>query len=219
MKTVIGYCRVSSKAQEKSGLGLEAQSDAITQYAATKGYHIDRLVTETASGGLGEIDRPVLAETLASCRKAGHTILVAKLCRLSRDVHFMSGLDVPFESCELGPQDNSLVINLMTAVNQNFRDYIGSQTRAALAAKRARGEPVGNLDNLKGQAHRGSAKIADRALEFAESRRTVLELIDAPSLTTREIAAKLNELGVTNRSGGRWHPSGAQRVMQRLQMA
>jgi Resolvase, N terminal domain len=109
MKNAIGYCRVSTQRQGKSGLGLEAQQSAIRRFAEAEGYTIDHTFVEVETGkGADALDRrPQLAAAMKAARKNKAAILVAKLDRLSRDVHFISGLmthKVRFLVAELGPR-------------------------------------------------------------------------------------------------------------------
>src|SRR6516162_6811275 len=99
MRPAIGYIRVSTTKQGRSGLGLEAQQDALQRFAKTEGFEFAQTFTEVESGKHGDDHRPELAKALQRARKAKAPIVVAKLDRLSRDVHYISGLmkhRVPF---------------------------------------------------------------------------------------------------------------------------
>ena len=107
MRQIVSYIRVSTGKQGKSGLGIEAQRDAIARFAAAEGCEVLAEVVEVETGkGADALDRrPKLAEALAKARKSKAAVVVAKLCRLSRDVAFISGLmaqRVPFIVAELG---------------------------------------------------------------------------------------------------------------------
>src|SRR4249919_2842823 len=109
MKNAIAYYRVSTQQQGRSGLGIEAQQAAIARFCETEGYTLQSAYTEVETGkGCDALERrPQLSTALAAARKARCPVIVAKLCRLSRDVHFISGLmahKVPFIVAELGAE-------------------------------------------------------------------------------------------------------------------
>src|SRR6267143_533303 len=148
MKTAIGYIRVSTARQGKSGLGLEAQQAALARFAEAEGYSLIQTFTEVETGkGADALDRrPQLAAALKAARKHKAPIVVAKLCRLSRDVHFVSGLmahKVPFIVTELGADADPFILHLYAALGEKERDLIASRTKAALAAKKAQGKVLG----------------------------------------------------------------------------
>ena len=110
MSTAISYLRVSTVSQGKSGLGLEAQRAAIQRFAEAEGINLvaEHVEIETGKGADALDRRPVLAAALGQARKTRCPVVVAKLDRLSRDVHFVSGLmahRVPFIVAELGRDD------------------------------------------------------------------------------------------------------------------
>ncbi len=94
MQSAISYVRVSTEKQGRSGLGIEAQRNAIARFADAEGFQIaDEFVEVETGKGADALDRrPELAAALAAARKVGSPVIVAKLCRLCRDVHFISGL-------------------------------------------------------------------------------------------------------------------------------
>ena len=106
-RAIITYIRVSTSQQGRSGLGIEAQREALRHFAVTEGYEVAREFVEIETGkGADAMDRrPQLRAALASARKLRCHVAVAKLDRLSRDVHFISGLmahRIPFVVAELG---------------------------------------------------------------------------------------------------------------------
>lgn len=221
MKNVIGYCRVSTKAQGTSGLGLEAQHESITRYAEQQDYKITEMVTEIASGGGSSLaHRPALEKSLADADRTGATILVAKLCRLSRSAAFVMSLmerGVAFEDVESGPERDNMMLGFKAVINEEERRRISVRTREALAAKKARGEPLGNQENL--DRHRAAAVgvLKDRALAEIEPYRKVLSKLAGESL--RVIARTLNDGMVKTPRGGRWHPQQVARALTRLELA
>lgn len=222
MKRVIGYTRVSTRAQGSSGLGLEAQRDAIERYCETRGYEIVRIDHEIASGALEVDSRPVLEAALKDAERGGCTLLVAKLCRLSRDsllVKQMMRRKVDFEDADSGPDAGNLMLGLKAEFNEEERRKISERTKAALAAKRARGEPLGNIESLKAHRARGSATVASSADDFAEAMRPALEAIEAWTMSAREVARQLNLMRIPSRTGGPWSHKTTGRLLKRLEVA
>src|SRR6478736_737352 len=140
MKPAIAYTRVSTTRQGKSGLGLEAQQTALAQFAEAEGFNIVQAFSDTESGKHDDDRRPALAEALAAARKHAAPIIVAKLDRLSRDVHFISGLmkhKVPFIVAELGSETDPFMLHLFAALAEKERALISRRTKDALAAAKA----------------------------------------------------------------------------------
>src|SRR5450755_3561424 len=162
MRPIISYIRVSTGKQGKSGLGIEAQRAAIARFATAEGLEVLTEFVEVKTGkGSDAIDRrPRLAEALAKARKAKAPVVVAKLCRLSRDVAFISGLmaqRVPFIVAELGADADPFMLHIYAALAEKERGMIADRTRAALAAKKAQGATLGNRTNLAEAATKGAA--------------------------------------------------------------
>jgi DNA invertase Pin-like site-specific DNA recombinase len=212
MRTAIAYIRVSTDRQGKSGLGLEAQQNALARFAEAEGYDLIQTYTEVETGkGADALDRrPQLAEALQLARKHRAPIVVAKLDRLSRDVHFISGLmshKTPFIVAELGPNVDPFMLHIHAAVAEQERRLISQRTRDALAAKKAQGVRLGGL-NAKGIANR------DEALERAEQLRPVLA--ELSGLSQGRMAAELNARCIPAPAGGQWHAVTVKRVLSRL---
>ena len=148
-KTAIAYIRVSTAEQGRSGLGLEAQRTAIEAFAEREQITITGWLSEVQSGKRISdtlAERPQLAAALEASRASGAMILVSKLDRLSRDVHFISGLmahKVPFLVCELGADVDPFMLHLFAALAEKERAMISQRTKAALAALKARGVKLG----------------------------------------------------------------------------
>jgi DNA invertase Pin-like site-specific DNA recombinase len=140
MRQIISYIRVSTGKQGKSGLGIEAQREAIARFAAAEGREVLAEFVEVETGkGSDALDR---ADALAKARKAKAPVVVAKLCRLSRDVAFISGLmdkRVPFIVTELGADADPFMLHLYAALAQKERALIAERTKTALAQKKAQG--------------------------------------------------------------------------------
>src|SRR3984893_15600276 len=153
MTQAIAYYRVSTARQGRSGLGIEAQRAAVLRVAEAEGINLvgERTEVETGKGADALERRPELAAALSQARKAKCPVLVAKLDRLSRDVHFISGLmahRVPFIVAELGADADSFMLHLYAALAEKERALISARTKAALAAKKAAGAKLGNPRNM-----------------------------------------------------------------------
>jgi DNA invertase Pin-like site-specific DNA recombinase len=108
-------------------------------------------------------DRPQLQAALARCRATGATLVIAKLDRLSRDLHFLTGLQkagLPFVAAD-NPTANELTIHILAAVAQAERKAISDRTKAALAAAKARGVRLGGYrDGARPDPAAGTAGAA-----------------------------------------------------------
>jgi DNA invertase Pin-like site-specific DNA recombinase len=210
MKPAIAYTRVSTTRQGKSGLGLEAQQTALTRFAEAEGFSIVQAFSETESGKHDDDRRPALAEALAAAGTHAAPIIVAKLDRLSRDVHFISGLmkhKVPFIVAELGSDTDPFMLHLYAALAEKERALISRRTKDALAAAKARGVKLGGLNA-------GGIAKAQAAADFAERVRPVFaELAD---LSARGAAQELNRRNIPTAAGGQWHAVQVVRVRERL---
>jgi len=169
----IPYYRVSTSAQGRSGLGLEAQRAAVERFAAAEGYELvgePFVEVETGKGADALDRRPVLAAALAAARRARCPVIVANLCRNSRDVHFVSGLmvhKVTFVVAELGADADPFVLHLYAAFAEMERRRISQRTKEALAAKKAQGAVLGNRTNLPQAQALGNAVNRGKAERFA----------------------------------------------------
>ncbi len=158
----VAYIRVSTQGQAKTGHGLAAQRDAIKAFAAAEGFKIAATYEESETGkGVDALDRrPQLAAALKAARRLKCPIVVSKLDRLSRDVHFVSGLmaqRVPFIVTELGADTDPFMLHIYAALAEKERRMIGDRTRAGLAAAKKRGVKLDGL-NAKGIAEQQAAR-------------------------------------------------------------
>jgi DNA invertase Pin-like site-specific DNA recombinase len=221
MKRIIIYSRVSSRQQGLSGLGLAAQVERMTAFAAQNGFNIEASYEEVQSGGGADALelRPVLKAALAHAQKLKCSILVSKLDRLSRDVSFISSLmakKVPFIVAELGIDTDPFLLHLFAALAEKERRLISERTKAALAAKRARGELLGNRKNLPNAQALGVATIREEAKQRAQALVPMFEeLRGAGVCSLLGIADALNARGVPTPRGGRWHASTVARITKR----
>jgi len=191
---------------------LEAQQAALAAFAQAQGYDLIQTFTEVETGkGADALDRRrQLAAALQVAKKRKAPIIVAKLDRLSRDVHFISGLmmhKTPFIVAELGADADPFMLHMYAALAEKERRLISQRTRDALAAKRAQGVKLGGL-NARGIANR------DEALARAEALRPVLA--ELAGLSGDKMAAELNARCIPTPAGGPWHSVTVRRVPSRL---
>src|SRR5262245_32361384 len=208
MRPAIAYIRVSTARQGKSGLGLQAQQAALAKFAQAEAFEILKTFTETESGA--DNSRPELAAAIALAGKRKAPIIVAKLDRLSRDVHYISGLmkhRVPFIVTELGADTEPFLLHIYAALAEKERALISRRTKDALAAAKARGVKLGGLNA-------GGIAKQQAAADFAEQMRPVFAGL--ADLSARQAAARLNERDIRTAEGGQWHASQVVRVRERL---
>ena len=201
----IAYYRVSTDRQGQSGLGLEAQRAAVQGFV--KGEIIAEY-TEVESGR--KTDRAQLIAAMAAAKKAKATLVIAKLDRLARNVHFIAGLlesGVPFVCADMPEADRTWL--QMSAVFAEWEARkISERTVAALAAAKARGVRLGSPAPSVG-SKAGNEVIQQRANAFVQRVLPIINSIKAQGMTSlREIAAELSARGVqTARGGSQWHAS------------
>jgi DNA invertase Pin-like site-specific DNA recombinase len=222
-KPIVAYFRVSTKEQGKSGLGLEAQQAAVERFAKVESFKIVAGFTETESGeGAVTLDsRPQLVAALAEAKRRGKgvPVAVARLDRLSRDVHFISGLmahKVPFLVADLGPDVEPFMLHIYVALAEKERLLISQRTKGALAAAKARGVKLGNPNLDATRAPLNAAKRAE-AERFAQSvAPTIREIQGAGCKTLRAIAGALQARGVRTPQGKAWSAMQVSNVLRRL---
>lgn len=213
------YYRVSTARQGASGLGLDAQRDAVAQYLAIVSGEVVAEFAETESGKKSDAARPELASALAECKRLGARLLVAKLDRLARNVHFISGLmraGVRFVACDL-PEASVIYVHIMAAFAEHEAKRIGERTRDALAVAKARGVVLGKTgpENLKRNIEE-RRKAADT---FAERMRREIHGMRTEGMTVAAMVRELNERGFPAARGGRWQQVQLARVIKRLDAA
>jgi DNA invertase Pin-like site-specific DNA recombinase len=227
MTTAIGYVRVSTTSQGRSGLGLEAQRAAIAQFAHSEGLKISEVFeeVETGSGSDALERRPKLAAALLAARKSKSPVLVAKLDRLSRDVHFISGLmahRVEFVVCDLGRQSDPFVLHLYAALAEKERGMIAARTKSGLKAAKRRGTKLGmdGKSSAEAQAIRALGAEANRTAALERLKYLKLDKHIADALgngrSLRAATEWLNERNIASPGGGRWHAPSLLKAAVRL---
>jgi DNA invertase Pin-like site-specific DNA recombinase len=220
MRTVVTYIRVSTSQQGRSGLGIEAQRTALVQFAKAESFEIAREFIEVETGkGSDALDRrPQLKAALAAARKLRCHVVVAKLDRLSRDVHFISGLmvhKVPFLVAELGPDVDPFVLHLFAALAEKERALISTRTRQALSAAKARGVSLGN-PKLSEARRSAIGAVKSEANRYAANVLPIIrEAQKAGARTLRDIAEVLNARGIATARGGQWHAKSVANILAR----
>jgi DNA invertase Pin-like site-specific DNA recombinase len=221
MDQIISYIRVSTGQQGKSGLGIEAQRAAIRAFAEAEGADIaaEYVEIETGKGADALERRPKLRAALAQAKKAKASVVVAKLCRLSRDVAFISGLmanRVPFIVAELGADADPFMLHVYAALAEKERSLISTRTRDALAAKKAQGVKLGNPTNLADAGAKGASSQRATADAQAANVMPIIKHIQASGVTTlRAIADALNARGIQTARGGQWHATTVSNIAKR----
>jgi DNA invertase Pin-like site-specific DNA recombinase len=221
MKKAIVYLRVSTAEQNKSGLGEAAQRMAIEQFAKREGLEITAEYFEAESGKGSDAlsKRPKLASALAQAKKEGSYIIVSKLDRLSRDVHFISGLmvqGVPFVVCELGMDADPFMLHLFAALGEKERQLISERTIAALKVAKLKGQPLGNRTNLAVAQKNGIATNKANADAFANKVWPMIEALLKNDLSMRKVADQLNEQNVSTARGGKWQAAQVSAIQKRM---
>jgi DNA invertase Pin-like site-specific DNA recombinase len=217
----VAYYRVSTEKQGISGLGLEAQRTAVTDFLNGGRWKLVGEFKEVESGKKN--DRPALAKALAACRVHGATLIIAKLDRLARKVAFISNLmeaGVEFTAVDF-PQANRLTVHILAAVAEHEAAMISARTKAALAAAKAHGVKLGGdrSGKIASQSPKGIKASAKVRREKASKRAAdLLPEIEASRTegadSLREIAAALNERGIHAPRGGEWQAVQVQRILK-----
>lgn len=213
----IAYYRVSTDRQGRSGLGLEAQREAVTHYLNGGNWQLLEEFVEVESGKRDD-NRPQLAAALAACRKHKATLVIAKLDRLARNVAFIANLmdsKAEFVAVDF-PTANRLTLHIMAAFAEHEREMISARTKAALAVRKAQGAKLGNRTNLALAQAKGGATVRREADAFAANVLPVIERVKATGATSYNAIAKaLNERGVKTAKGGTWAAATVRNVMLR----
>lgn len=215
----VTYLRVSTDRQGQSGLGLEAQRKAVAEHVAGKG-EIATEYLEVESGRNNE--RPQLACALAEARRTGAVLLIAKLDRLARNMALVANLleaGVEIAAADM-PHANRFVLHVMAAVAEHEARSASERTRAALGAARRRGKALGWGNPGRSAEQRQAALLGARSNVLKADRHAanvlpVIQQVAARGASLRQIAAKLNELGLRTARGGLWHATTVRNLLLR----
>lgn len=210
---VIAYYRVSTKGQKESGLGLAAQQATVAAYAKQCGARIVAEYTETESGR--KSSRPILAAAIAECKRTGAKLLIAKLDRLARSVHFISGLmetGVPFIACDM-PNASPLELHIHASFAEEEARRIRQRTRDALASLRKNGIALGHLETLPAASTKGHRTQSKLASAYAATVLPVATKLRNRGFTLQQIADHLTARGLLTRRAKSWSPTAVARLL------
>jgi DNA invertase Pin-like site-specific DNA recombinase len=204
MSEYVAYYRVSTDRQGASGLGLDAQRDAVTRHIG----QADRLIAEFTEieSGRRHSNRPQLKAALDACRQRRAVLIIARLDRLARNVAFIANLmesNIEFVAVDM-PQADRLTLHVLAAVAERERVMISQRTTAALAQAKARGRTLGSPRPLD------ALQLANAATAHLRPAPEVLSLITgwkAQGKGLREIARELNRLNIRTPRGKEWYAS------------
>ena len=216
MGKIIAYYRVSTVEQSDSGLGLESQLLIVGDYALQYNHEIIASYQETVTGK--STDRPELAKAILHAKRIRATLIIAKLDRLARNVHFLSGLmetRIEFVCCD-NPHANRLTLHILAAVAEDEARAISERTKFALAAYKAKGGVLGTLENLTPEAGlKGAITSRKRARTAYEGIMPDLKSWRASGLSYEQIADRLNDSGKVTRNGYPWNHAQVWRILKR----
>ncbi len=208
----ISYLRVSTSEQGESGLGLEAQRQAVRDYLKTISGELVEEYVEVESGSRN--DRQQLHLALNSCKRRKATLIIAKLDRLARNLAFIATLmegEVPFKACD-NPNASKLTIHLLAAFAEHERDQISARTKAALAAAKARGVQLGKFGKevLSKRNH-------EAAIERARQLAPIVSELRKQAPTIEKLTAAMNEHRIPTSRGGSWHIPTVHQLIKRIE--
>lgn len=224
MKQYIAYLRVSTKKQERSGLGLEAQRAIIEHYTKIEEATVVHEFIESESGKTIE-NRPKLKEAIQLCKTYNYILVVAKLDRLSRDVeHIFSikrELGDNLKSCDL-PSTDSMTLSIFAGIAQRERELISIRTKAALKVKKQQGVKLGTPANLTNAARaKGTAAIKRKAAANNNNRlaTALIEKCKREEMTLQAIADELNHHGFKTARGKQFHKVSVSRLVRQIMLS
>ena len=231
MKTAIGYTRVSTKKQGHSGLGLEAQREAVARCLNYGGWVLAGEFEEVESGRKGAKNRPQLVAAIAACKQQKSTLIIAKIDRLARDVRYFlevlddSRIDIRFaEFADIDPKTDEgrmLLINMA-----NFAEFearrIAARTKSGLAVAKAKGKVLGFKSHKDGGASFaqsrgiGAKQLQDAADVYANSMKPTIHPMRQQGLSYAAIAERLDSCKVPTQKGGKWSITSVKRICDRF---
>ena len=204
---------------------LEAQQETVARYLGGDAAELvgEFIETEIGKGADALAKRPQLRAALEACRKSGAKLLIAKLDRLARNVHFIIGLmkaakgngrnAVKFVACDM-PEANDLTIHIMAAFAEHEAKRISERTKDALRAAKARGKRLGAAGAANLQPNIESRQA--EADSFARKMHGQIEGFRLRGLSQRDMVVELNSLGIRTARGGEWSLVQLQRVIKRV---
>ncbi len=223
MNGYIAYYRVSTDKQGKSGLGMDAQKKQVHDFISNGNGRLTAEYVEVESGKNN--DRPELAKAIRQSQLTGSKLVIAKLDRLSRSLHYITSLaesKVDFIVCDL-PGCDQFTINLYGALAQRERELISSRTKSALQAAKARGKDLGSPQNLTQDAATKGRVLGVEARQkkadaFAEKVAPIINGHVNDGLSLNMIARELNKANILTARGkaGSWTPTAVKNLLGRL---
>lgn len=220
---VVTYYRVSTATQARSGLGLDAQRQAVERYCQGRDCEVLDEFVEVESGKRN--DRPKLAEALHLAKVTGSTLVVAKMDRLSRNAAFLLALKDSGAKLVAAdqPDVNDMTVGILAVVAEEERRAISARTSAALQAAKARGQRLGNPNGAAALRKAGKGNSASvmaikaAANRHAEDLAPIIRHLKQQGLTSlRELATGLNERRIRTPRGRAWHPTSVKNLLARL---
>jgi DNA invertase Pin-like site-specific DNA recombinase len=213
------YYRVSTQRQGRSGLGLEAQQVAVQAFLAGRDAQVIGEYREIESGR--KSNRQQLAAAMLMCRMTNSVLLIAKLDRLARDAHFLLGLEksgIEFVAADM-PFANRLTIGIMALVAEEEAKAISARTKAALAARKARNLPLGNIATLRpadrAGVERAQSAWSKKAADHAAMVLPAIQEMRTSGMSLRATARDLAKRGFTTVRGGEWTAAQVSSVLRR----
>jgi|ERR1035437_3900374 DNA invertase Pin-like site-specific DNA recombinase len=220
-KKYICYYRVSTKEQGKSGLGLEAQQNAVTTYLNGGNWTILSSFTDIETGKGDANKRPQFALAIVECKKHNAILVIAKLDRLSRNVHFISGLmesNVDFIAVDM-PTADKFTLHIYAAIAEKEALQISDRTKQGLAAAKRRGTILGSPANLTPEASKaGRVAQAESAIKDYEQIAYTIKDLQGTGLSLAKIATELNSRSYTTRNNSSFTPMTVKRILDRLEV-
>ena len=215
----IGYCRVSTREQGQSGLGLSSQKKAVLRFIeAREGELIEPMFMEVESGTKNE--RPELRKAINKCIRLDATLVIAKIDRLSRNLTFISQLmdsKVKFKAVDM-PEADNFTIHIFSALAQKEREQISDRTKKALEEKKAQGHKLGTPENLTTEAIKKGLDARKANARNNKANRQASNLIKRcrkEGMSFQKIADELNELGYKTRRGKKFQKITVKRLFDR----
>jgi DNA invertase Pin-like site-specific DNA recombinase len=208
---IVAYYRVSTEKQGRSGLGLEAQRKSVMDYLNGGSWKLIGEFTEIESGR--KSDRPQLELALKLCKRRRATLVIAKLDRLARNVHFISGLmehGIKFCAVEF-PNADPFMLHVHAAMGEHERRLISARTKAGLERAKARGVKLGRHGAVL--ARQNAAKAQEQARKLKP---VIREIRQAGVITVRGIMDELDRRGIKTSRDGKWHPQTVNVLLKRI---